>query len=114
MWLITKIGFFNVICQGDDEERGLLTVKARSREDLKRLADYIPYTNAIEESLVTDYRYRIKARKHEVRGGFATLMNEIDYPKTKPKLAKNNPDRGVIYLNVWGELYNIQELDEQS
>lgn len=108
MWIITKIGFFNIIEQDDDREKGLLTVKARSRGDLEKLRDYIPYTNAIEESLLTDYQFRIKALKHQVRGGIACLINEIDYGKTKPAISKNFPERAGIYLDVWDTLNIIQ------
>lgn len=109
MWIVCDIGFFNIVCQDDDLQKGLLTVKARSRKDLEDLRDFVPYTNAIEESEKADYRFRIKAPKHQVRGGFATILNEIDYPKTKPKLAEKHPDRQDIYLQVWGDLYAIQE-----
>jgi len=114
MWVICDVGFFNIVCQDGDLGAGLLTVKARSKKDLEALRDFIPYTNAIEESQVADYRFRIKAPKHQVRGGFATILNEINYPKTKPKLAENNPDRSSIYLRTWAVLEQIQYLDEKA
>lgn len=106
MWIITKIGFFNVVCQDSD---GTLTIKARSREDLERLNSYVPYTSDdIEESDTADYRFRVKAKKNGVRSGLARLVDEIDYPKTKPKLSELHPERGGIYLNVWEDLGAIQ------
>lgn len=112
MWIICDVGFFNVVCQDGDAENGLLTVKARSRNDLKALEDFIPFDRPIEESDEADYRYRRKAKKHDVIGGFQTIMREIDYPKTKPKLMERHPDRQLIYFRVWDELYTIQVIDE--
>lgn len=113
MWIICDVGFFNVICQDGDAERDLLTVKARSRKDLIDLSDYITFrVRDIEESQVTDYRFRVKAPKLDVTDGFNRIMNEIHYPKTKPKLMERHPERGEIYLNVWGDLLRIQRDSE--
>lgn len=108
MWLVTKIGFFNIIEQDDDAEKGLLTVKARARKDLQLLGNFLLFQTPIEESIQTDYRFRQKANKHYVANGIQQLVKEIDYPKTKPELAKLNPDRSDIYLQVWEDLYEIQ------
>ena len=114
MWLVTSIGFFNIVCQDDDKEHDLLTVKARCRQDLIDLEDYVPFELDIEESNVTDYRFRRKANRHLVADGIQLLLREIDYPKTKPKLMENRPDRAAIYLAAWSDLYSIQGIDETT
>lgn len=110
MWIVTRIGFFNIIEQDDDREKGLLTVKARSREDLQRLKDHYVWTDGrdIEESLVTDYRFRFKAPRKNVEEAIMQLVSEIDYGKTKPAISKDFPERSAIYLAVWDTLLEIQ------
>lgn len=110
MWIVCEAGFFNIVAQGDDPS--LLTVKARSWKDLQELENYIPFTLPIEESLHADYRFRRKAKRSDVAAGIRQMVKEITYPKTKPQLAINRPDRSDIYLQVWGDLYDIQEIDE--
>ena len=109
MWLVTEVGFFNIVCSDDDDIKGLLTVKARSKQDLVKLEDYIPFTLPIEESDRHDYRFRRKALRRDVSAGIRQLVRGIDYPKTKPAISKLNPDRDDIYLAVWSDLYAIQE-----
>lgn len=113
MWLITRIGFFNIICQDDDKAKELLTIKARSEKDLLRVQDIID-TSDIETSNITDYRFRVKARKTDVVDFIGLLVSTIDYPKTKPELAKLNPGRHDIHLNVWEALYDIQTRDAKK
>lgn len=116
MWVITRIGFFNIIEQDDDREKGLLTVKARSREDLEkfkklnhRLQDRL--TGGIEESNITDYRFRLKAIRNDVTVALSRLVDRIDYGKTKPAIMRDFPERSGIYYQVWEDLYEIQRLE---
>lgn len=116
MWLITRIGFFNIIEQDDDREKGLLTIKARSREDLENFKKFNillqdRLTGGIEESAVTDYRFRLKARRDVVKDTVSVLVANIDYGKTKSAISENFPERSGIYFAVWEDLYGIQELD---
>lgn len=107
MWIVTKIGFFNIVCQ----DKELITVKARSRDDLVKLEDYIPFDLEIEESDAADYKFRRKATRANVAAGIRQLVKEIDYPMTKPAITQWFPERREIYLNVWGDLLRIQEPD---
>lgn len=116
MWVITRIGFFNIIEQDDDREKGLLTVKARSREDLenfKKLDESLRNAK-IEESNITDYRFRLKASRDDVVWGISVVVGGIDYGKTKPAIMKNFPERSGIYYQVWEDLYGIQESHETA
>lgn len=108
LWIVSQLGFFNIICQDDDAEKGLLTIKARDYRDLQAVQKYIT-TSDIEESNITDYKYRVKARADRVASFVAMMIDHIDYPKTKPKLVEDHPERSSIYLDVWGDLLRIQE-----
>ena len=112
MWLVTKIGFFNIIQYPEDIEKNLLTVKARSRKDLEnflvKLNSFSLKTGFIEESEQADYRFRIKIPKSLVMETIAILVEEIDYRLTKPAISEDFPDRSGIYFNVWDTLYQIQ------
>lgn len=115
MWIVCDAGFFNIICQDDDAEKGLLTVKSRSIKELEYLENFaiFPPDLPIEESDVTDYRFRRKMPRDRAVRLFTTFIQDINYPKTKPKLMERNPDRTDIYLRVWADLYAIQEIDER-
>lgn len=113
MWIVSPLGFYNIIRQDDDEEKGLLTIKARHRDDLLVVQRHIT-TSEIEESNKTDYRFRVKARADRVSSFIAMMVDAIDYPKTKPKLAEKYPERSSIYFRVWDDLYAIQELRDEE
>lgn len=114
MWLICEYGFYNVVSQTGDKERGLLTIKARDRRDLEIIRTVIASATRIEESADADYRFRMKAPKEDVVVLMAAITDRIDYPKTKPRIAELYPDRAMIYLDVWSELCSIQDLYEQK
>lgn len=111
MWIVSEQGFYNIVCQDGDEEKGLLTIKARSHDDLVRVQKAIT-TSEIETSDAADYRFRVKARADRVASFACMLVDHIDYPKTKPKLAERHPERSAIYFRVWDDLGAIQELDD--
>jgi hypothetical protein len=110
MWIITRIGFFNIIQYDEDKAKDLLTVKARSREDLDNFKNLSIRTliTEIEESQVTDYQFRLKAPRDIVIQTVAKLVDDIDYGKTKPAISEKFPERAGIYFGVWDRLYEIQ------
>lgn len=119
MWIVTKIGFFNIIQYDEDKSKQLLTVKARSREDLEnfkklsiRLQDRL--TGGIEESNTADYRFRLKAPKVDVVNAIGLLVAEINYPKTKPAISAMFPERGGVYLDVWDILGALQDNEKST
>lgn len=114
MWIITKIGFFNIIQYPEDKEAGLLTIKARSRKDLEKAQKYLPNIGEIEESAEADYRFRLKSPKLAVAGMIGDLVEEIDYRLTKPAISERFPERSGIYFGVWNTLYEIQCLRENT
>ncbi|MFA9401270.1 MAG: hypothetical protein ACERKT_09225, partial [Acidobacteriota bacterium] len=64
MWIVTDRGFYSTVDKGDRE--GFLCVRSRVRQDLERLCELEPmtdYVGEIEQSEMSDYRYRIYARR---------------------------------------------------
>ena len=59
MWLTTPIGFYSIVEKVWDKDEGLLTVRARVREDLDVLRDrYLPSLGPTSEDPRSDYRFR--------------------------------------------------------
>lgn len=116
MWLVTKIGFFNIIQYPEDKEEDLLTVKARSREDLENFNGFLPPLGwgRIEESSEADYRFRMKLPRQDAAYVLGCLVDCIDYRLTKPAISEHFPERSRIYFNVWDTLYQIQELHAEK
>ena len=114
MWIVTKIGFFNLIKYPEDKKDRLLTIKARSQRDLDNFKKYLPASREIEESRDADYRFRFKADQSAAAHCIAALVEEIDYAKTKPVIMKDFPERSGIYYQVWEDLYAIQTTPTKS
>lgn len=110
MWLITEDGFFNIVCDDEDRKNSTLTLKARRREDLHSAcygtgADILN----VESSDKTDYKYRIRIPVDSVARYIAAVVKNINYPKTKPRMAGIDPTREGIYFQVWDALTELQE-----
>lgn len=115
MWIVTPIGFFNIIQYPEDRPKGLLTVKARSKEDLELFNKHLAGGLVeIEESLTADYRFRLKAHHIEVANAIGYMVRDIDYSKTKPAISAMFPERSGIYLDVWDILRAIQDEAQSS
>lgn len=109
MWLVTQHGFFNIVESDDDGDKGLLTVKARRREDLLEF-QYLMSAGRfpIEESSAADYRFRIKAPRPLIEKAVGRMAELVDYPKFKPRAQEKHPDRSAIYFRVWNTLCSLQ------
>jgi len=107
MWLVTQHGFYNVV-HGEDDPPDVMTIKGRRREDMEAIQFFIT-TSDIDESFIHDYRFRVKAKRADVMHWLSRIGEEIDYPKTKPRLSKSTPGRDGTYLSVWSMLYDLQE-----
>ncbi len=114
MWVISEHGFYNIVCQDNDLDRGLLTFKARDKRDLENLIDLCQYKPEIQESDVTDYRFRTKIPVELAVQVMASMVGGIDYPKTKPRLSNGFPEREAVHLAVWADLYSIQTHYEKT
>lgn len=110
MWLVTEHGFFNIVQSDGDEHDQLLTVKARRKDDLAIFADRIPSAK-IEESDTADYRFRLKGPRELVSMVVNDMVEEIDYPRFKGRIAVVQRDRLPLYTAVWETLYHLQEVN---
>lgn len=111
MWVLTTKGFVSIIQRPEDKAEGLLTVRARVRQDLIDLFG-IDDEAMITDSLHTDYRYRVKLPKTDVATSLLDEALAIDYPNFKDAVARRQgPDRAEIYGRVWGNLYGLQRVD---
>jgi hypothetical protein len=110
MWIVTDRGFFSVVDKGEPE--GCLCVRARVREDLENLCQLdslIAYTDSIEESALSDYRFRIHVRREDWVAASASLSEQINYDNFKNAVAdRQDYERAHIYSDVWSVLYGLQ------
>lgn len=108
MWLITPIGFFSVVQKpGDDDS---LTVRARVKADLQALKkQFLPELGNIQESTVTDYRFRARAPRRAVVRACAQMAEQINYDNFKSEvMRRQEKDRERVYHDVWSVLYRLQ------
>lgn len=86
MWLMTRYGFYSIVCARDDTgapHKELMMIRARKREHLERLKDFGDAFGEIKETEYTDYPYRIIAGRDVVVQLAARLMGEVDYSNFK-------------------------------
>lgn len=111
MWIITDRGFYSTVDKGDRE--GYLCVRARVREDLERLCELAPmaaYSDQIEQNEMSDYRYRVYARRGDWAAALEQLGREIDYPNFKDAVEdRQGSRRAGHYYSVWNALARLQE-----
>ena len=81
MWLhIPSSGWFSIVASADDDQ--VLVVRARVREDLKRLQSHIRL-GPIKAHAGTDYAYRCDATRDALAWGLAELITNLDYTNVK-------------------------------
>lgn len=110
MWIVTDRGFFSVVDKGKPE--GCLCIRARVREDLEnlcRLDSLRSYADTIEESALSDYRFRIYPKREDWSEAAADLSEQIDYDNFKSAVARRQgSERAGTYHRVWDILYGLQ------
>lgn len=108
MWMITPIGFFSVVQKPGDGDS--LTVRARVKSDLQALKkQFLPELGRIQESSVTDYRFRALAPRLAVARAFGQIVEQIDYDNFKSEVSvRQGKDRERLYHDVWSVLYRLQ------
>lgn len=110
MWLITPIGFFSIVQKPEDIEAGILTLRARAKDDLMALRQkYLPELGDIQKGGGTDYPYRARATKADVAAVMARLVEDIDYSNFKNVVhERQGSTRAHLYGKVWEVLYKIR------
>lgn len=109
MWLQTNIGFYSIVSKPEDQENGLLTIRARIKSDLLALKNlYLPTLGAITESAKTDYRYRSKVSRTDLAQAMTNLIGTIGYGNFKNEIAAvQGKQRSNLYGRVWSNLYEL-------
>ena len=106
MWILMPTGFFSVVRKPGDE---LLTVRARSRADLERLAASVPALGPIEAGGGTDYPYRARIGTDDLAEAVAAAVRGIDYSNFKDAVARRaGTRRAKLYGKVWQTLLEIE------
>ncbi len=105
MWVITQRGFYSVVAKpGDGDD--FLTVRARSEQDIRNLANLIDAEPSRDDG--TDYRWRIRCPKSDWAKAVSRMASEIDYDNFKNRICRDDPDRARVLSRVWEVLYDIQ------
>jgi len=119
MWFISKYGFLSVVEHRD--KSGSMIVRARAKADLEQLcqlANHVGIPNfeqgQIEENPDADYHYRLTAPVDSWKQVTSAVAERIDYDNFKNAVAKDDPERAVIYGQVWADLMKIQFPDSGS
>lgn len=101
MWLFTQSGFFSIVKVIGDNDK--FFVRARHKNDLENLIQLMNLKHPIHESNTADYPFRILICHQELLDLTATLVNEIEYPNFKSKIAetKDQYDKLPSYHEVW-------------
>lgn len=114
MWLMTSIGFFSIVQKPADAGDGMLTVRARVREDLEKFAGRLGGAE-IHETPDNDYRFRLRAPGASVGALVGQLAQEIDYAKFKSAVAsREGRERASLYGQVWHALQPLQQTGQQK
>ena len=123
MWIFTKHGFFSAVCarQGDGKhgqsvDLDRIMVRARVRGHLealkKRFLDLLGPCE-IQESVGTDYAYRLFVQKSAWTRVLAGLAEETDYDNFKSEVARNQGRAGAAYErslhDVWSVMHRLQK-----
>ncbi len=106
MWILTPTGFFSVVRKPGDQH---LTVRARSRADLERLAAAVPALRPIRAGGGTDYPYRARIDADTLADFVASTVRGIDYANFKDAVARRaGARRAKLYGKVWQTLLEIE------
>lgn len=106
MWMMTKYGFFSIVCAHDEKGRphkNLMMIRARKKEHLERIQKFDTKFAHITETGHTDYPYRIIADRDAVVLLVARLMDEVDYSnfKNAAKAEAEDPAYNIFLHTVW-------------
>src|SRR5207248_2241746 len=104
MWLMTTSGFYSAIRWHD----GRICIRARRRDDLERLAKFVPNLSEISETPKRDYRYRVFTDQKSWEKGMVKLAKTVAYGNFKSAAKATTPDHERLYHKVWAILGELQ------
>ena len=112
MWLITKNGFLSVVQNLDSKGPGdALLVRGRVRGDLEHFAGAAARLGERPEIVETpraDYGFRLTTSRAVLAAYVAGQVGALDYPNFKSEIAKDDPERAHVYMDVWSALRGLR------
>ena len=107
MWLFTTQGLYSAVVHRDN--RNLILVRARAREDLEALQVQLPQIEIVETP-EADYRWRADVDREKWRWFLSAEAGEIDYDNFKGAVGERHGyDRACVYSDVWSVMRRVQE-----
>ena len=113
IWIHTQDGFFSVtafdprIGGERDDAADLLVIRARVREDLERIEQWIG--TEILSTPRADYPFRVIATREAWNGYLGHATSEIDYFNFKNAVSSRlGGPRHDVLLSVWSDLRRLQ------
>ena len=109
MWMMTTFGFYSIVAKPGQRAAGLLTVRARVRDDLVRLRQrLLPALGPIEANAGTDYQFRAVAPAADVADAARGAVADIAYGNFKGAVATTlGRRRAHVYADVWSALHKL-------
>jgi hypothetical protein len=116
MWVFTKRGFFSAVCarQGDgryaqpvDPDR--IMIRARVRGHLEALQARFPAwleSCSIQESVGTDYAFRLFVDKRVWSEVLSELAADTDYDNFKGEVARHGRSDAAAYTDSLGKVWD--------
>ena len=94
-------------------EDEVLTVRARSAEDLDRLrSEYMPELSPTIDGEGTDYPVRARISHEKFGEGMAKVVNSIHYGNFKAEIAvKMGMKRAQLYSKLWNDLLELETVE---
>ena len=111
MWIVTTRGFLSVVQNTDSNAPGeALLVRGRVREDLDHFASFAAGHSdrlAVTSTPDFDYGYRLTTSREKVGAYLAAQVDALKYPNFKNEVAKSDPERAHVYMDVWSALHEL-------
>ena len=113
IWIHTQDGFFSVTAYdprigGEREDAAdLLIIRARVREDLERIEQWIG--SGIIATPTADYAFRVIASRKTWNAYLSHATSQIDYFNFKDRVSSRlGSHRHDVLLSVWSDLRRLQ------
>lgn len=110
MWIFTKTGFYSVVQKPEHKGSSILTVRARSLDDLRAFCQESDTPESrIRRNTGTDYPYRVTVPRCVFANWLSLQAYNVDYPNFKNLVHSTlGAFRSRIYARVWAILTEIE------
>lgn len=112
MWLVTTSGFLSVVRNRDSRGPGdALLVRGRAVQDLAIFAAFSARHGAprdVKRTPDADYEFRLTTSRDVLAAFLAERVGSLDYANFKDEVAKTDPARAHVYMDVWSALRRVQ------